>query len=249
MPLNLNMSIFFTETLDNIACNLRNLKLVSTYFYSKENILAKEIETTSGRMTGDERREQILHIAIKLFSRNGFSGTTTKKIAAEAGISEAMVFRHFTSKDELYHAILDYKACEGGKVQPLALINEVIKSKNDYEVFYQLALNALNHHQEDPEFMRLLLHSALEGHELAEMFISENIVPLYEVLSFYISQRQRDGVFRNMTSKLVVRAFVGMMIHHSLFNTLWDKQGRLLKISNEDAAKGFTEILLNGIKK
>jgi AcrR family transcriptional regulator len=211
--------------------------------------LAREIETTTSRMTGDERREQILHIAIKLFSRNGFSGTTTKKIAAEAGISEAMVFRHFASKDELYHAILDHKACEGGKFQPLALINEVIKSKDDYEVFYQLALNALKHHQDDPEFMRLLMHSALEGHELADMFINENIVPLYEVLSFYISQRQREGVFRDMNPKLVVRSFVGMMIHHSLNVTLWDKQGRLLKVSNEEAAKGFVEILLNGIKK
>lgn len=200
-------------------------------------------------MTGDERREQILHIAIKLFSQNGFRGTTTKKIAEEAGVSEAMVFRHFASKQELYHAILDHKACEGGKATPLAVINEVIKTKDDYEVFYQIILNALNQHQEDPEFMRLLMHSALEGHELADMFVNENIVPLYEVLSFYISQRQRDGVFRNLNPKLVVRAFVGMMIHHSLNNTLWDKNSRLLKISNEDAAKGFVDILLNGIKK
>jgi AcrR family transcriptional regulator len=211
--------------------------------------LAKETETTTGRMTGDERKHQILIIAIKLFSQNGFRGTTTKKIAEEAGVSEAMIFRHFDGKDELYHAILDHKACEGGKAKPLAIINEVIKIKDDFEVFYQLALHALNRHKEDPEFMRLLLHSALEGHELADMFISEDIVPLYEVLSFYISQRQREGAFRDINPKLVVRAFVGMMIHHSLNNLLWDKQGRLLKISNEEAAKGFVEILLNGIKK
>lgn len=211
--------------------------------------MVKTTEATATRMTGDERREQILHIAIKLFSQNGFRGTTTKKIAEDAGVSEAMVFRHFASKQELYHAILDHKACEGGKATPLAVINEVIKTKDDYEVFYQIILNALNQHQEDPEFMRLLMHSALEGHELADMFVNENIVPLYEVLSFYISQRQRDGIFRNLNPKLVVRAFVGMMIHHSLNNTLWDKNSRLLKISNEDAAKGFVDILLNGIKK
>jgi AcrR family transcriptional regulator len=200
-------------------------------------------------MTGDERREQILQIAIKLFSQHGFRGTTTKKIAEEAGVSEAMVFRHFASKSELYHAILDHKACEGGKATPLAVVNEAIKSKDDFEVFYQIVSHALNQHQEDPEFIRLLLHSALEGHELADMFVTENIVPLYEVLSFYISQRQREGAFRNMNPKLVVRAFIGMMIHHSLNNSLWDKQGRLLKISNEEAARGFVEILLNGIKK
>lgn len=200
-------------------------------------------------MTGDERRDQILQIAIKLFSQYGFRGTTTKKIAEAAGVSEAMVFRHFASKQELYHAILDRKACEGGKATPLSVINEIIKTKDDFEVFYQIILDALKKHQQDPEFMRLLMHSALEGHELAEMFINESIVPTYEVLSFYISQRQRDGVFRNLNPKLIVRAFVGMMIHHSINTNLWDKNGRILKITNEEAARGFTEILLNGIKK
>ncbi len=211
--------------------------------------MVKTLATAAVRMSGDERREQILHIAIKLFSQNGFRGTTTKKIAEESGVSEAMVFRHFATKRELYHAILDHKACEGGKSTPLVIINEVIKTKDDFEVFYQIILHALEQHQQDPQFMRLLMHSALEGHELADMFVNENIVPLYEVLSFYISQRQRDGVFRSLNPKLIVRAFVGMMIHHSLNTNLWDKQGRLLKISNQDAAKGFVDILLNGIKK
>ncbi|MDQ3087844.1 MAG: TetR family transcriptional regulator, partial [Acidobacteriota bacterium] len=44
-------------------------------------------------MSGDERRAQILQVAIRLFSYKGFSGTTTKEIANTAGVSEAMVFR------------------------------------------------------------------------------------------------------------------------------------------------------------
>ena len=72
----------------------------------------------AGRMTGDKRREQILQTAVNLFSRRGFNGTTTKEIARAAGVSEAMVFRHFATKHELYHAILDFKACEGGMKSP-----------------------------------------------------------------------------------------------------------------------------------
>jgi len=44
-----------------------------------------------------------------------------------------------------------------------------------------------------------------------------------------------------------VRAFIGMIIHHSLNNNLWDPRRRVLNISNADAAKLFTDILLNGI--
>ena len=41
---------------------------------------------------------------------------------------------------------------------------------------------------------------------------------------------------------------MGMMIHHSLNNILWDKQRNILNITNEEAAKNFAEILLNGIR-
>ena len=68
----------------------------------------------SGRMTGDARREQILQTAVTLFSQRGFKGTTTKEIARAAGVSEAMVFRHFENKDALYGAILDTKGCQDG---------------------------------------------------------------------------------------------------------------------------------------
>ena len=56
---------------------------------------------TSARMAGEERRLQILAVAINLFSQKGFRGTTTKEIAHAAGDSEAMVFRHFATKQEL----------------------------------------------------------------------------------------------------------------------------------------------------
>ena len=208
------------------------------------------VEATTGRMTGDERRSQILQVAIKLFSQNGFRGTTTKEIARAAGVSEAMVFRHFATKDELYHAILDHKACEGRAVNPMETICEALTAKDDEQVFYQMILNALNKHEGDPQFMRLLFHSALEGHELAEIFIEENIVPIYEFMSAYIAQRQTDGAIRpNIKPRVVVRAIVGMMIHHALNNSLWDRKRRLLDISNEEAAKNFTEILLQGIKQ
>jgi TetR/AcrR family transcriptional regulator len=200
-------------------------------------------------MSGDERRSQILQVAIKLFSQNGFRGTTTKEIARAAGVSEAMVFRHFATKDELYHAILDHKACEGRAVAPCEMIGAAMMNKNDEQVFYQLILDALNKHEHDPEFMRLLFHSALEGHELSEIFIEENIVPIYEFLSNYIAQRQKDGEIQpNINPRVIVRAMVGMMIHHALNNSLWDRKRRLLDISNEEAAKSFTEILLHGIK-
>ena len=201
----------------------------------------------ASRMTAEERKLQILRVAVTLFSQRGFVGTTTKEIAQAAGVSEAMVFRHYATKQELYSAILDHKACSGDSMNPEQMVAEALKQKDDRGVFEKLALGALDHHECDPEFQRLLLHSALEGHELAEMFFEKFILRVYELLGGYIRERQRDGVMINIDPSIIVRSFIGMIIHHSLNNNLWDPNRRLLKISNQEAAKHFTSILLNGI--
>ena len=199
-----------------------------------------------GRMAGEARRQQILLVAMRLFSQHGFRGTTTKEIAHGAGVSEAMVFRHFATKEELYNAILDHKACTG-TIDPCNLLADAITRKDDHAVFAQLARALMQHHEQDTEFLRLLTHAALEEHQLAELFWDRVVRQMYEFLGGYIRERQRDGALRSVDPAIIVRAFLGMVIHHSLNNTLWDKQRRLLDISNERAAREFTDILLGGV--
>jgi AcrR family transcriptional regulator len=198
-------------------------------------------------MAGGERRQQILSVAMRLFSQRGFRGTTTKEIAQEAGVSEAMVFRHFANKEELYSAILDFKACAGDVNDLCTTVADAIKRKDDFAVFAGLARELMRHHESDTEFLRLLTHSALEGHELAQMFWERNVRGLYDFLGNYVRERQRDGAMREIDSAIVVRAFVGAVIHHSLNNTLWDTGRRLLDISNDRAADEFARILLGGV--
>ena len=198
-------------------------------------------------MAGGERRLQILRVAMRLFSQRGFRGTTTKEIAAAAGVSEAMVFRHFATKEELYSAILDQKACVHDEMDPRQIVAEAIARKDDAAVFEGIALDALNHHESDPEFQRLLLHSALEQHELAQMFWDKFVRRVYKSLTAYIRERQREGAIVNIEPAIVIRAFIGMVMHHSLNNNLWDRKRSLLKISNQAAARAFTDILLQGV--
>jgi AcrR family transcriptional regulator len=214
-------------------------------------------------MAADERRLQIVRVAVRLFSERGFRGTTTKEIAQAAGVSEAIIFRHFATKDDLYAAIIDYKACAGTGACPVALegeqpafveavrlpVEEAMRRGDDRAVFEALALTMMEHHQKDPEFLRLLMYSALEGHKLAQIFWDKNVRVLYEFLGAYIRERQRRGVFREVDPLVVVRAFTGAVTHHSLANSLWDRDPsrRILDIENEAAAREFTEILMRGI--
>jgi AcrR family transcriptional regulator len=62
------------------------------------------------RMRRAERREQILAAATKAFARAGFADTGLDDVAAEAGVTRVILYRHFDSKSELYRALLD-RAC------------------------------------------------------------------------------------------------------------------------------------------
>jgi len=59
------------------------------------------------RLPRAQRREQILAAATKAFARNGFAATGLDDIAAEAGITRVILYRHFDSKTDLYQAALD----------------------------------------------------------------------------------------------------------------------------------------------
>ena len=79
------------------------------------------------------------------------------------------------------------------------------------------------------------------------MFWEKFVKRVYRTLRAYIRERQREGAMRGVEPLVVVRAFIGMIIHHSLNNNLWDRKQQLLKISNKAAAREFTEILLHGV--
>ncbi len=211
--------------------------------------MEKVLEGTGTRMAGDERREQILDVAMRVFSESGFRGTTTKEIATAAGVSEAMVFRHFANKDELYAAIIDRKACNRSLLISLSAMDVKMAERDDFGVFYTMALNVLEHHHNDRDMMRLLFFSALEGHSLAQMFFERFVTDIYNLLAGYVEQRQKEGIFREFEPRIAVRALMGMVTHHSLNNNLWDQGQLILKISNEEAAREFAVILLKGIEK
>jgi len=197
-------------------------------------------------LRGGERRRQLIQVAIRLFSQKGFRGTTTKEIALAAGITEGIIFRHFPTKDDLYVAILDYKASQSPVEKWLDELRQLATGRDDEALFRAVASRILTHHRKDEDFMRLMLYSALEGHDLARAFSEKQFAPLHDFLCDYIACRQREGDFRQMDASLAVRAFLAMPIHHGLMR--WLLKFNPLKISDVEAAERFTQIFLAGLR-
>jgi len=64
------------------------------------------------RLPAAERRQQILEVATRVFARSGYVQASTAEIAAQAGISEPTIYRHFENKQALYLAVLDQTTTE-----------------------------------------------------------------------------------------------------------------------------------------
>src|SRR5919197_1442106 len=57
------------------------------------------------RLSAEQRRTAIVKAALPLFARKGFANTTTRELAGAAGVSEALLYKHFPSKESLYAEI------------------------------------------------------------------------------------------------------------------------------------------------
>lgn len=59
------------------------------------------------RMRAEDRKQQLLESAARCFARHGYRGTTTAMIAAEAGVTEPIIYRHFRNKHDLFIALIE----------------------------------------------------------------------------------------------------------------------------------------------
>jgi len=189
-----------------------------------------------------DRRHDILMAAMELFSKKGFRGTTTRDLAYQAGVNEAIIFRYFDNKEALYSAILQHKA-ESGNVR-CEEIEKLAAGNDDATFFETIGRTFLERHEQDSSFMRLLLFSALEGHELSEMFVT--IMTVRNPLAKYIKRRMDEGAFRPMDPQLAARAFFGMFASFVLWQEVFGLKKTHLH-DREDVVRTFVSIFLSGI--
>lgn len=126
----------------------------------------------SPRLSRDSRRQQILECALPLFARHGFAGTTTRRLADAAGISEALLFKHFPSKSAVYAAIL-MDVCEADP--GLVRLRALPPSTGTLIMFVRGMVGwfLAGGGQERHEKLRLTLSSQLEDGEFAQILFDK----------------------------------------------------------------------------
>lgn len=192
-----------------------------------------------------DRRQDILTAAMQLFARKGFRGTTTRDLATQAEVNEAIIFRHFNTKEALYSAILEYKA---GQVRAVRheVLEQLAAGSDDRKFFESVGRTFLEKHEADSTFMRLLLFSALEGHELSDMFMASMLER--NPFAAYIERRIEEGAFRAMNPELAARGFFGMFATYVLWQEIFGLK-KTQPHDREEVIRTFVSIFLSGISK
>src|SRR5579864_6443162 len=202
------------------------------------------VATAQLRFSAADRREQILNVATRLFARQGFKGTTTKQISERAKVNEAIIFRHFSSKDELYWAVIQRKI--SGAAPSERLRERLDPSSEDSDVFSRVAAEILDRRAKDQTLSRLLLFSVLENHRLSQRFFRTYAARYYELLAEFIRLRIDAGRFREVDPLLAARGFLGMVIYHSWVQELFGGK-RYQKFDVQQVSRTLAAIWLQGM--
>lgn len=195
------------------------------------------------RLRRTDRKLQILRVATVLFARRGFQGTTTREIARRAGVNEAIIFRHFPTKEDLYWGVIDAKCRAANSRRQLK--QRLQEAGSDREIFTNIAHDVLERNR-DTTLSRLLLFSALERHELSQRFFNTYIAKRYELLAEHIAGRIREGKFRAVDPLLAARGFLGMVIYHFLIQEIFGGK-RFQKFDRRIVAQTLADIWLAGM--
>jgi AcrR family transcriptional regulator len=117
------------------------------------------------RLNCEERKQAIVKAVLPVFARHGFANTTTRQLARAAGVSEALIYKHFPSKETLYAEIQSF-GCKGCDPHLQKLLDrEPSTSTLVYIVYYIMRANIIGHGKEtmcNETRHRMILNSCLE---------------------------------------------------------------------------------------
>ena len=163
----------------------------------------EELHTTKGK---------IVEAALKLFSKEGYLGATTREIAREAGVAEVTLFRYFPSKENLFEETLK---AHSFLPELRGLLPEVMEMSYERAlcVIAKRFIETLLRRKDHIKIMQAEMQRYPEKiHKIYHDFCDE----VYKVLALYLSMMQKKGVLREFDTEFAARAFFGMFF--SYFN-------------------------------
>jgi AcrR family transcriptional regulator len=191
--------------------------------------------SSRGRMTGKQRREQLIHVGRKLFADKGFEGTSVEEIAARANVSKPVVYEHFGGKEGLYAVVVDREIA--------ALLDGITGALTadlgGRETLERAAGALLDYIESNTDGFRILVRDSPTGQSTGSFasLISDVASQVEHILAAQFKRRKLDP----KTAPLYAQMLVGMV---ALTGQWWLDSPKMKKA---DVAAHLVNLAWNGL--
>lgn len=195
------------------------------------------------RLSADQRREQIINSARRVFEQSGFDGARTRDLAAAAGVNEALLYRHFGSKEELFEAAVAVPLEEA--------VGKLVELSGDppdafdvsgavmYERTYQFLCDLLGVMDEIGPLLGVMLFGQADR---AGEYFRNRIDPSLKAIERVVEANLSAWRHKDFDVDLLVRSTVGMTWFLSTADRLCGRTR-----DRAAAARAITSMLLEGV--
>jgi AcrR family transcriptional regulator len=196
------------------------------------------------RLDHEQRRAQIVQIARRLFAERGYRPATTRELARAAGVSDALMYRHFESKDDVLRAVVD----QG--LAGFAAMRDVAGAGLDRPLAERLTILG-----------RTFLDTLDAQADLLVLFVSEHqllrddarLVGFIDLaaagLGAELAARARHGEIRgDLDGYLFARSFMGSLVSFVLLQKMLG-MGRVHPVGAEDYLAALVDVYMRGVQR
>ncbi len=159
------------------------------------------------RLSAEERRASIITVAKRLFAKTGFHGVSIDEIVKEVGVSPAILYRHFESKEELYQAVLqEFSATRESYVETVVAddigFEQVLRGMTTVFV-----ASIMNH----PDMLKMEMHSQLEGSTASQEFFLNRWKSFTDYIEFNLTELQTQGKIKPINAQAAALMYQGII--------------------------------------
>jgi AcrR family transcriptional regulator len=191
----------------------------------------------------EDRREQIMDAALRVFAQKGFTRATNREIAHEAGVTSGLIYHYFDSKDALLKAIIEQRS-------PLQMVRDLSPQMlaMSPEALLRLIVAQMLAIVEDERFVQLLrvyLPEAMYSPEVSSLGAT-SIQEATRLLEDYFTAKMESGELRQentgLSAQLVMGSVMSLVLRRQI---LHDPDA--LRYTHEEIVDSIVGIALQGL--
>jgi AcrR family transcriptional regulator len=193
----------------------------------------------------EDRRNQILEGALKVFAEKGFKGSTNKNIAdAAGGISPGLIYWYFKSKEDLLFALIEQRVAPGGFPVPI----EHMQAFPPEQVLPMLAHYGLSRldNQDTINLFKIFVGEAVYSEHIRAI-ANDNINRLLDTLSRYLAAQMEQGRLRRDDSLLCAQTFLASLMA-TLVRRRFLSDAKMLSYPVDEIVNTVVGIFLRGMQ-